>query len=98
MHYPGCTRAHKHGAAGTKVRRNPYSLPKAKRAYANLQRANAAMARNLAALKRVGQSPDGAARTKAIQRLINENIAIDKRLRKYNNDYQNYRGEPIGNY
>jgi len=56
------------------------------------------MARNLAALKRVGQSPDGAARTKAIQRLINENVSIDQRQRKYRNDYENYRGEPIGNY
>lgn len=56
------------------------------------------MARNLAALKRVGQSPDGAARTKAIQRLINENVLIDQRQRKYRNDYANYRGEPIGNY
>ena len=84
--------------AGTKVRRNPYSLAKAKRAYANLQRANAAMARNLAALKRVGQSADGAARSKAIGRLIKENVSIDQRQRKYRNDYANYRGEPIGNY
>jgi hypothetical protein len=73
-------------------------LPKAKRAYANLQRAKIAMQKNMAALAKWGSSGPSATKTKRLEKLVKENIAIDKRLRTYNNDYQNYRGEPIGNY
>jgi hypothetical protein len=88
LHYPGCTSAHIHGAAGRTVRRNPYNQKKALRAYQDLQRAKIAMRKNMAALTKLGSSGPSATKTKRLEKLVKENIAIDKRLQKYNDDYQ----------